>query len=137
MIGEDSGEGSGRMARFRRSEKEERGGGVARPPVRPEKGESPDQGLEEFVCCIREEVRALVGGHYYFIEMREEFATLCRVPHLAGERFEHECIDHLQHGISDEDLDHAIRMKVGHGFRPGYYEISDHIEMKLRALLDA
>ncbi|HXW98336.1 MAG TPA: hypothetical protein VEI51_01275, partial [Methanomicrobiales archaeon] len=32
----------------------------------------PEQDLEEFIFCIRHEVRALVGGHYYYLEVREE-----------------------------------------------------------------
>jgi len=98
---------------------------------------SSDQGLDEFICDVRGEVRALVGGHFYFIQVREEITLLCRVPHLAGDRPVREVLDHRQHGITDDDLEHAIRMKAGHGAGPGYYEISDHIERKLRALLDA
>lgn len=95
------------------------------------------QGLEEFMCCVREEIRAMVGGHYYFIQVREECAMLCRVPLFAEERIRHEVMDHVQHGISDDDLDHALKMLGAHLSQPGYYEISDHIERKLRALLDA
>ena len=103
----------------------------------PGGGRSSGGDLDEFMCCVREEIRALVGGHYYFIEVTEECTTLCRAPHHARDEIRHEVIDHLQHGISDEDLEHAVRMRKGHGFPPGYYEISDHIERKLRALLDA
>jgi hypothetical protein len=46
-------------------------------------------------------------------------------------------MDHIQHGISDDDLYHAIGMKEGNHSLSGYYKISDHIEGKLRALLDA
>jgi len=125
------------MARSRENDREERRERTAPHPTRLGEEGPPDRGLEEFICCTREEIRALVGGHYYFIRVREECVALCRVPHLEAGRFAHEVLDHRQHGISDDDLEHAIRMKVGHGFQPGYYEISDHIEKKLRALLDA
>ena len=125
------------MAKSREVDLEKEGERPARPRLHPGEEESPDQELEEFICCVREEIRALVGGHYYFIQVSEECVTLCRVPHLAVERPTHEVMDHRQHGISDDDLDHAIRMRGGHRVQPGYYEISDHIERKLRALLDA
>jgi len=93
--------------------------------------------LEEFMCCIREEIRALVGGHYYFIRVKEEYATLCRVPLSAPDIARHEVMDHIQHGISDDDLLHALRVLGAHTSQPGCYRISGHIEGKLRALLDA
>ena len=127
----------GRMAGNQKVDRERNGLKKTRIPARREGKGSTEREREEFICCVREEVRALVGGHYYFIRVREECVTLCRVPHLAAERSVHEVMDHRQHGISDDDLEHAIRMKMGHGFQPGYYEISDHIEKKLRALLDA
>jgi len=97
----------------------------------------PCQELEEFVCCVREEIQAMVGGHYYFILVREECAMLCRVPILAQGEIRHEVMDHIQHGISDDDLCHAIGVRGGNACPPGYYRISDHVERKLRALLDA
>ncbi|HUK92999.1 MAG TPA: hypothetical protein VLU98_03070 [Methanomicrobiales archaeon] len=105
-----------------------------RPPT---KGAEPGVELEEFICCIREEIRAMVGGHYYFIQVEEECATLCRVPLSAPGRARHEVMDHVQHGISDDDLLHALRILGAHCSQPGYYRISGHIEGKLRALLDA
>ena len=93
--------------------------------------------LEEFLCCIREEIRALVGGHYYFIRVKEECVTLCRVPLSSADRARHEVMDHIQHGISDDDLLHALRVLGTHISQPGCYRISGHIEGKLRALLDA
>ena len=125
------------MARFRRTDLDREGERPERHPVPSEEERSPDPGREEFICCVREEIRSLVGGHYYFILVTRECTTLCRVQHPAGERPAHEVMDHEGHGISDDDLHHAVRMRVGHQIRPGYYEISDHIERKLRALLDA
>ncbi|HUK38763.1 MAG TPA: hypothetical protein VLV30_06590 [Methanomicrobiales archaeon] len=128
---------TGKADRRHRADPGNRRGRDSPSPDRRRNPGIPEQDLEEFICCIRHEVRALVGGHYYYLEVREECPCLCRVPHLAVELSAHEVIDHLMHGISDEDLDHALRMRAGRGYRPGYYEISDHIEKKLRALLDA
>ncbi|MGA2934291.1 MAG: hypothetical protein ABSD81_03960 [Methanomicrobiales archaeon] len=124
----------GKTQKIKRVEKEENDN---RPPALSADEESSGQGLDEFVCCVREEIRAMVGGHYYFIQVREECAMLCRVPLFAQERIRHEVMDHIQHGISDDDLCHAIGVRGGNAPPPGFYEISDHIERKLRALLDA
>ncbi len=125
------------MKKTRRTDRPEwdaQGNGSSGPSAN---GELSDQGREEFVCCVREEIRAMVGGHCYFILVKEECAQLCRVPFLEQERTCHEVVDHAQHGISDDDLEHALRMLGAHISQPGYYRISGHIEGKLRALLDA
>jgi hypothetical protein len=124
----------GKIPKIKRVEKEENDN---RPPALSADEESSGQELEEFVCCVKEEIRAMVGEHYYFIQVKEECAMLCRVPLFAEGRTRHEVMDHVQHGISDDDLCHAIGVRGGNASPPGYYRISDHIERKLRALLDA
>jgi len=105
-------------------------------PVLPllEEGEEP--GLADFMGGVEEDVRALVGKHYYFIRVGAEGPSLCRVPLFSKGKRPREALDHLQHGISDDDLYHAVGMKEGNHSPPGYYQISDHIEGKLRALFD-
>ena len=106
-------------------------------PVLPLLDEGGDPDLKEFMGGVEEEVRAMIGRHYYFIRVRPDGAALCRVPLFTKGKFPREMVDHIQHGISDEDLYHAIGVKEGNSSPSGYYKISDHIEGKLRALLDA
>ena len=123
-----------KIQKIERVEKEKNGNA---PLGRSAEDESSGQELEEFVCCVREEIQAMVGGHYYFIRVREEYVALCRIPILARGEIRQEVLDHIQHGISDDDLCHAIGVRGGNTCQPGYYRISAHIEGKLRALLDA
>jgi hypothetical protein len=106
-------------------------------PVLPVLQEGGDPDLQDFMGGVEDEVRAIVGKHYYFIRARPEGPALCRVPLFTKGKFPREVIDHIQHGISDDDLYHAIGVRGGNPSPPGYYKISDHIEGKLRALFDA
>jgi hypothetical protein len=106
-------------------------------PVLPVLEEGGDPDLSAFMEGVEEEVRAIVGKHYYFIRVRPESVALCRVPLFTKGKFPREVMDHIQHGISDDDLYHAIGIRGGNTSPPGYYKISDHIEGKLRALFDA
>ena len=106
-------------------------------PVLPLLEEGGDPDLKEFMGGVEEDIRAMVGKHYYFIRVRGEGPALCRVPLFTKGKLPKYVVDHIQHGISDEDLYHAIGVKEGNPSPEGYYKISDHIEGKLRALLDA
>ena len=106
-------------------------------PVLPVLQEGGDPDLQDFMGGVEDEVRAIVGKHYYFIRVRPESVALCRVPLFTKGKFPREVMDHVQHGISDDDLYHAIGVGGGDPSSPGYYKISDHIEGKLRALFDA
>ncbi len=79
---------------------------------------------------------SLIGRSYYYIRNRDESYFLCRIVHGGGQIFFHEIVDHRQHGISDDDIDDAIRQNENSQLVTGYFPISDHIEMKLRALTD-
>ena len=106
-------------------------------PVLPLLEEGEDPGLKAFMGGIEDDIRAMVGKHYYFIRVGSEGPALCRVPLFTRGKLPREILDHIQHGVSDEDLYHAVGMKEGIHPPGGYYKISDHIEGKLRALLDA
>jgi hypothetical protein len=105
-------------------------------PVLPLLEEGGDLDLKEFMGGVEEDIRAMVGKHYYFIRVGAEGPALYRVPLFTREKLPKYVMDHIQHGISDDDLYHAIGVKEGNPSLPGYYKISDHIEGKLRALLD-
>jgi len=79
---------------------------------------------------------SLIGRSYYYIRNRDESYYLCRIVRGGGTVFFLEVVDHWQHGISDEDIDEAIRQNESSQLATGYYPISAHIEMKLRAFTD-
>jgi hypothetical protein len=106
-------------------------------PVLPLLEEGGDPDLKEFMGGVDSDIRAMVGRHYYFIRCEGEGPALCRVPLSTKGKLPREVIDHIQHGISDDDLYHAVGAKEGNPVVPGYYRISDHIEGKLRSLFDA
>ena len=105
-------------------------------PVLPVLEEGADPDLKEFMGGVEGDIRAMVGMHYYFIQCGVEGPALCRIPLFGKGKVLREMIDHSQHGISDDDLYHAVGMKEGNHPAHGYYPISDHIEGKLRALFD-
>lgn len=106
-------------------------------PALPALREGEDPGLREFMGGVEEEIRAMVGEHYYFISCGAGGPSLCRVPLTTRGQYPREVIDHAGHGITEDDLYHAMGAREGNIPAPGYYPISDHIEGKLRALLDA
>jgi hypothetical protein len=106
-------------------------------PVLPALREGEDPDLQEFMGGVEEDIRSMVGKHYYFIWCGAGGPSLCRVPLFTKGNFPREVIDHTGHGVTDEDLYHAIGVREGNAADPGYYRISDHIEGKLRGLLDA
>jgi hypothetical protein len=91
-----------------------------------------DQILEQ----LQDYQRSFIGRSYYYIRADDNCASLCRILPGAGKIFFHEIIDHEKHGISDEDIEAAIKADTGVFSVPGYYPVSSHIETKLRVLLD-
>lgn len=106
-------------------------------PVLPILQEGGEPDLQAFMGGIGEDIRAMVGKHYYFIRCGVDGPTLCRVPLFTRGKFPREVIDHIEHGVTDDDLYHAVGIGKGNTSVPGYYKVSDHIEGKLRALFDA
>ena len=80
--------------------------------------------------------KSLIGSSYYYIRAGDDRSCLCRIEHGGGRIFFHEMVDHHKHGISDEDIEMAIRRDTGTFALPGYYPVSSHIEQKLRILYD-
>ena len=106
-------------------------------PLLPELQDGEEPELQEFIQGVREDIRAMIGKHYYFIRCGVDGPTLCRAPLFTRGKYPREVVDHSGHGITDEDLYHALGEGGGYYEVPGYYRISDHIEGKLRALFDA
>jgi hypothetical protein len=82
--------------------------------------------------------KSMIGSAFFYIRVRaaEEFC-LCRIIPGGGKIFFHEIVDHQKYGISDEDMQDAVKYDTGVFTLPGHIHISPHIEKKLRALLDA
>lgn len=80
-----------------------------------------------------QESKALIGPYHYFIMVRNYRAMLCR-SRRDKRTLVFETVDHQAFGITDDDLEHALLMQEGDIPPDGEYEISDHIEGKLRAL---
>jgi hypothetical protein len=80
--------------------------------------------------------RSLIGSSYYYIRVENDKTNLCRILPGGGKIFFHEIVDHEKHGISEDDLEAAVRFDAGLFSTSGYYPVSPHIETKLRVLLD-
>lgn len=93
----------------------------------------------EFEMIIRNfhgHEQAVIGRCYYYIRDDGRRRGLCRMMVGYGKLYSAEFVDHESHGISDDDIDDAIRIASRSHETPGYYHISDHIDKKLRSLLE-
>jgi hypothetical protein len=101
----------------------------------------PDRSAPEYEAIlerIQDERRSMIGSAFFYIRTgSDEEICLCRIIPGGRKIFFHEIIDHRKYGISDEDLHDAQKDDPGIFSLPGFVHISPHIEMKLRALLDA
>jgi len=91
---------------------------------------------DEILEQLQEYHRSQIGSSYYYVRTVNDRVTLCRILPGAGKIFFHEIVDHEKHGISEEDLEEAVSLGEGKFTTPGYYPVSDHIETKLRVVLD-
>jgi hypothetical protein len=99
----------------------------------------PDKSAPDYTRILEELAeyhRSLIGSSYYYIMGGDDCPALCRIVYGGGKIYFHEVVDHEQHGISDEDLEVAVRDDAAAMDMPGHYVISPQIEMKLRAILD-
>jgi hypothetical protein len=85
---------------------------------------------------VQKDRRSLVGNNYYFIRVRCSNPYLCRIPASPHQVPREETLDHECHGISDHELEEAIRKLVGDPRPDGCFQISGHIERKIRVLLE-
>jgi hypothetical protein len=91
---------------------------------------------DEILEQLQEYQRSLIGSSYYYIRVENDGMFLCRILPGGGKIFYHEIVDHDKHGISDDDLQTAVNIDTGLLSRPGYHQISPHIESKLRVVLE-
>lgn len=85
---------------------------------------------------IQHSANNLIGSSYFYIKADDRSCNLCRIIHGGGKIFFHELVDHEKNGISEDDINDAVRLGSGAFSIPDYYPISPHIEQKLRILYE-
>ena len=99
-------------------------------------GSAPE--YEAILEQIQNYRKSMIGRSFFYIHAEDsEQPCLCRIIPGGGKIFFHEIVDHRKYGISDEDMQDAVKYDTGIFTLPGHIHISPHIEKKLRALLDA
>jgi hypothetical protein len=99
----------------------------------------PDESEPEYELIIgqlQNYRKSLIGSSFYYVRAGDERCCLCRIVHGGGKVFFHEMVDHQKHGISEEDIEEAVKLDNGSFSLPGHYHISPRIEQKLRVLYD-
>ncbi len=79
---------------------------------------------------------SFIGSSYYYIREDQDQCVLCCLSITGGCLYSVDVIDHIGYGISNEDIDEAVRMTEEDPVIPGHFHIDIHIENKLRTLLD-
>jgi hypothetical protein len=80
------------------------------------------------------EVKVQIGFHYYWIQRIQGFPELCRLAVRRDSLILYEVLQHDILGISDDDLEDAVRLANGELYLSRDYPISDHIKRKLQIL---
>jgi hypothetical protein len=101
--------------------------------VRNQEAESE---FDQIIAHLSEYGTAMIGHSYFFIRSQGNYASLYRTNVGYGRIYSSEVIDHHACGISDDDIDHALRVARSPCEIAGYYPVSEHIEKKLRVLFE-
>ena len=99
----------------------------------------PDESEPEYRLILDElhdDRRSLIGSSFFYVRSDERECSLCRIIHGGGMVYFHEIIDHMQYGISNEDIEQSVSLDPHTFTLPGHYRISPVIEKKLRALME-
>lgn len=75
-----------------------------------------------------------VGSSHYFIRAAKEKGCICRIKPGNGTVLFYEILNHLQEGISNEDIGEALREPSNASPLPGYFYITPKIEEKLKGI---
>jgi hypothetical protein len=102
-------------------------------PVRNQEAESE---FDQIIAHLSEYGTAMIGRSYFFIRSQGDYASLYQTNVGYGRIYSSEVIDHHRYGISDDDIDHALRIAPPACEIKGYFPVSGHIEKKLRVLFD-
>jgi hypothetical protein len=90
----------------------------------------------EIMDWIGDRQETFIGSSYYYIQADDRRSSLFRLTTSGGSLYSIEIVDYAQFGISDDELDEAVRESGGDPEIPNHYPINGHIERKLRTLLD-
>jgi hypothetical protein len=78
--------------------------------------------------------RLQIGSHYYWIRMVENNPELCRMAVRKDSLILHEVLENDNLGITNDDLEDAVRQDHGELMVSPEYRISNHIKRKLQIL---
>jgi hypothetical protein len=92
--------------------------------------------VDQIIAHLLESGTTTIGNSYFFIRAQGNNASIYRTNLGYGRIYSLEVIDHLSYGISDDDIDHALRVPDPECEIQGFYPVSEHIEKKLRILFD-
>ena len=98
-------------------------------------GVPPDPLIAKVAPELFEERHAMVGRHYYYLEVYGDKVRLCKTKPFLENITPPETIDHRDWSVSDSDMEIAV-MKGVPLVMGKFYHISPHIERKLRAHLE-
>jgi hypothetical protein len=91
---------------------------------------------EEILAQLQEYHRSLIGASHYYIRAENDRAYLCRILPGGGKIYFHEIVNHDKYGITEDELEEAVRLDKGSFTSPGYFPLSPPIETKIRVILD-
>ena len=92
--------------------------------------------FDKILAHLSESGTTTIGNSYFFIRAQGNNASIYRTNIAYGGIYSSEVIDHHSYGISEDDIDHALRVPAPECEIQGFYPISEHIEKKLRILID-
>ncbi len=92
--------------------------------------------VDQIIGHLSESGTTMIGNSYFFIRAQGNNASIYRTNVAYGGIYSSEVIDHHSYGISDDDIDNALRFPAPECEIQGFYPISEHIEKKLRILFD-
>jgi hypothetical protein len=80
------------------------------------------------------ELKLQIGPHLYWIQRIQSVPELCRLAVRRDSLVLYEVLEHDSLGISDDDLEDAVRQANGELIASREYRISNHIKRKLQIL---
>jgi hypothetical protein len=78
--------------------------------------------------------RLQIGSYYYWVRVIQSIPELCRLAVRKDSLILYEVLQHNSMGISDDDLEDAVRQDDGELIFSREYRISNHIKRKLQIL---
>jgi hypothetical protein len=92
----------------------------------------PEPDYDRILEQLAESASSRIGCSFFYLRSWGDRISLCRIVHGGGKIYFHEIMDHRQQGITDSELEDAVRRDPGQFTIPGYHIISPQIETRLR-----